>query len=99
MCKDYQGWKNYPTWAIQLWLFNDQATYNFWVSQAKAYQGQEGGKWKLADAIKESLETDSPFEDSKRTADVYNDLLTWAISQADYGEIAEAFLEVAGEGA
>lgn len=24
----YNGWTNYPTWVTQLWLENDQSTYN-----------------------------------------------------------------------
>jgi hypothetical protein len=24
----YNGWKNYPTWAVNLWLSNDQGAYN-----------------------------------------------------------------------
>jgi hypothetical protein len=24
----YNGWKNYPTWAVNLWLSNEQGTYN-----------------------------------------------------------------------
>jgi hypothetical protein len=24
----YNGWKNYPTWAINLWLSNDEGIYN-----------------------------------------------------------------------
>lgn len=24
----YNGWKNYPTWAVNLWLSNDEGLYN-----------------------------------------------------------------------
>jgi hypothetical protein len=24
----YNGWKNYPTWVVNLWLGNDQGTYS-----------------------------------------------------------------------
>lgn len=24
----YNGWKNYPTWCVNLWLSNDEGLYN-----------------------------------------------------------------------
>ena len=31
----YQGWKNYETWCINLWLDNDEGLYNTYREQAK----------------------------------------------------------------
>ncbi len=26
----YNGWTNYETWAVSLWIDNDHATYAYW---------------------------------------------------------------------
>lgn len=30
----YQGWKNHETWAINLWIGNDEGLYNMFTEQA-----------------------------------------------------------------
>lgn len=30
----YSGWTNYPTWAVKLWIDNDQGSYIYWRGQA-----------------------------------------------------------------
>jgi hypothetical protein len=32
---DYNGWKNYETWNLKLWLDNDQDTYHYWQHAAR----------------------------------------------------------------
>lgn len=41
--KKYNGWTNYETWNLALWMDNEQGSYNFWREQA-----QEA--WEAADA-------------------------------------------------
>ena len=31
---EYNGWCNYETWAVNLWLSNDAASYEYWAEQA-----------------------------------------------------------------
>ena len=37
MSNKYNGWTNYETWNVNLWLNNDQGTYDFIVELAKQY--------------------------------------------------------------
>ena len=31
---EYNGWTNYGTWAVNLWLSNDAGSYEYWAEQA-----------------------------------------------------------------
>ena len=31
--KDYNGWTNYETWNVKLWMDNDESTYHYWQEQ------------------------------------------------------------------
>lgn len=35
MCKEYNGWTNYETWNIKLWLDNEQWMYDTIIDAAK----------------------------------------------------------------
>ena len=50
MCKKYNGWSNYETWAVNLWLDNDQYSYNEMRNKAKSSTTYE-----LSEFIKEMI--------------------------------------------
>lgn len=70
----YNGWKNYETFAIYTWLTNEESTYNT-VKQLKTVEDFK--QW-----LEESLTTE--------TANLKNDLITFAIDNADLEAIFEA---------
>ena len=41
--KGYQGWTNYETWAVNLWLGNEQGSHEYWQEQARAPRGERAG--------------------------------------------------------
>lgn len=101
----YQGWHNYQTWAVHLWLTGDQATDRACLSIAShvvrgaPQSGQvRAGIWSLddaprfllADCLKEFVDARSPLRDA---ASVYSDLLGSALYEVDWLEVADAFLE------
>ncbi len=101
----YNGWSNYPTWAVNLWLSNDRALYE----QAREMAGQaaydapeddnvsdgiwtvqETARFRLADTFKEWVVDDlSPDLGATFAAD----LLGYALGEVDWHEIADAWLE------
>ena len=97
--QQYQGWTNYETWAVQLWLNNEEPSYRHWTDQAaevwknteaEGYLTRsESARRQLADMLKDDIESGDPLDG----ASVYHDLLTSAIGGVNWSEIANAWLE------
>lgn len=81
---DYNGWSNYETWAIHLWLTGDEGLYRMITAEARRI----GDEYELADFIKKFVNENNPIEHPS----MYADLLQSAIDTANYREIAAALL-------
>lgn len=99
----YNGWSNYETWAVSLWLDNEEPSYRYWREQAeyhhhaapKCRQVNEGiwsssqaAKFRLADQLKLEVTDAAPLDG----ANLYTDLLNAALSEVNWHEIAENML-------
>jgi hypothetical protein len=82
----FNGWTNYETWCVHLWLTNDEASYN--PSREIARESEDAGE--AAQALKEFVEDANPYGDE---ANLYTDLLNAALSPVNWYEIAEALRE------
>lgn len=97
----YQGWANYETWAVALWLDNDQNSYHHareLAADARKQAEEDPVDWitpdkravhLLADVLKELHEDGNPLDD----ASVYTDLLRGALSDVDWHEVAQHYFE------
>ena len=86
MTEKYNNWVNQPTWAVNLWLGNEENTYRYFQDLAK--ENTEPGD--LAKLIKEYVEENNPLSNE---SSLYSDILTSALSSVDWFEIAQAMLE------
>lgn len=95
----YNGWTNYETWAVKLWLDNDEATYSETNRLARtiARRGpipipgtgiDREVRFVLADHLKEWVEGMMP----DMGATMWADLLNAAFSEVNWTEIAENLL-------
>lgn len=91
----YNGWKNYETWAVALWIDNEQSSQEYArelaeqsttdssISEGRTAEGV------LADILKQWIEEKNPLAE---TATLFTDLLNAALSEVDWYEIAEHYL-------
>jgi hypothetical protein len=96
--KRYNGWSNYETWCVNLWLTNDEASERHWRGIAEELKGEpslnrhwtdeEYRTFTLSDQLKEEI-TDSMPE----VPGMWSDLLRSSLEEVDWHEIADAFLE------
>jgi hypothetical protein len=90
----YNGWKNYVTWVVNLWLEDEESSYNYWSEQAatvkKEYK-EDVQEYTLADMLKDDFELEA--EHVLNEASVYSDILRGAISEVDFREIAKGLLD------
>ena len=101
----YNGWNNYPTWCVNLWLSNDEGLYLGALERTRAvlseehptseyWSVEESHRYNVADALKSWVELDlAPDLGASFPAD----LLGWALRNVDWDEIADAWIETAGE--
>jgi hypothetical protein len=105
----YNGWKNYPTWCVNLWLGNDEGLYNEATAKAEyavtytddhpnvsaeIWTTEETRRFTLADDLKGWVRDELAPD---LGASFGADLLGYALDQVDWNEIADAWLETASE--
>lgn len=93
----YNGWTNYQTWVVNLWMDNEQGSQEFWQEAAHeclqdAIDNDETDvKASAAYALSKRME-DQHDEFMPETTGVYSDLLTNALGMVDWQEIAEHYI-------
>lgn len=96
--KKYNGWTNYETWNVALWLGNDsgsqerceeltQAAWND-AEADKTFTREERATLDLADALKAEIEEFAP----DLGASMFSDLLSAALGEVNWYEIAEHYI-------
>ena len=102
----YNGWTNYETWLVALWLDNEQQSADYWRQEAIEQAGSDArpygpGSYSdaavgLAEALQEETEDLLEFgltgvEDGRWTG-LALDLVRAALSQVEWREIADNLL-------
>lgn len=97
--KTYNGWTNYETWNVKLWIDNDQSSIEYWnecmlnifenATIDSYFTKKERTVLNLADELKDYFNKNNPLLD----AGMYTDLLGAALSEVNWHEIAKSIVE------
>lgn len=99
----YQGWANYETWCVSLWLSNDEGLYNLTREMAREFEPEEVAPGVvsvlgLADDLEAFVEElDEVTAVTGGPASLVCDLLGMALRSVDWVEIAENLLTEVAE--
>lgn len=89
--KEYNGWTNYETWAVNLWLDNEEGSQRYWQAQAEEIMRdneKDDAVSILADEIQEQHAEANPVPNGT----VFADLMNAALSEVNWYEIAEHYV-------
>lgn len=105
--KKCNGWSNYETWVVKLWIDNEQSSQDYWREIAQeVYESatpnpllpnqtvEEAFVYDLSQRLKSEFEENNPVTD----ASVYSDLMNAALSEVNWYEIAEHYVEDVDKG-
>ena len=100
---EYNGRTNYETWAVKLWIDNEQSSQDYWLQEAREalraapkddtvqrglFTSAQRAVLDLADLLKDEYGEWAP-----EVSGVYSDLLGAALSSVNWMEIARELLE------
>ena len=95
--RGYNGWTNYETWNLALWLGNDSGSDAYWREHAqdcydyaeatRSMTRLENAALALSDILKADIEENTPT-----VTGFYADVLNAAICEVNYYEVAMSFL-------
>lgn len=88
----YNGYANYPTWNVALWLDNDQTEYEMVRNMARSWIHSEHPRYELSHWLKEYATEQNPLASD---ASSFADILGWALDQVDWYELADNYLQEA----
>ncbi len=92
----YNGWSNYETWAVNLWLTNEEGSYRYWTDRTREVIAEtadddddSSALSRLAEELKESIHEACAIEKASLAADLMNA----ALGEVDWYEIARSMID------
>lgn len=104
----YNGWTNYETWCVSLWLGNTEAQYRdmqrlartAWQDAPRStemktwnWSREEAARCHLAKALRTYIENENP----SATSSLFTDLTNAALAEVNWPEIADEYLAEVGQ--
>lgn len=96
--KEYNGWYNYETWLVKLWIDNEEGSSRYWDGAAqevydeaesdKSFTRDERATLDLSDRLKDEFEQAQP-----EVTGMWADLINAAMSEVNWHEISKHYIE------
>jgi len=90
MTEKYNGYNNYETWLVALWIDNDQVYSEDVESMANGSSDDDTND--LATSIKEYVENMPDVSKAIETGGMVADLINSTLSDVDWYELAELYI-------
>lgn len=102
--RGYNGWSNYETWAVALWLDNEEHSHRRWRAAARECVLAAAGHPYTRDGVFPAAATARHLLADRIRADVYDytpdldgtlyaDLLGAALGEVNWDEVADGYLD------
>ena len=85
--EQYEGWTNYETWTVNLWLMNDESSYGLLCDVLKRKTDNQEAADLLRDLIED--DTNDMMKAKEITSSMAGDFLTHALAQVNWLEIVQ----------
>lgn len=87
----YNGYKNYETWCICLWIDNDEGMAQRWGDRARDLHKQDAKGWvtALADEMKDAFDNEAP-----ELSGFWSDIFRSAFNEIDWVEVAQTRADI-----
>ena len=95
--KEYNGWYNYETWLLKLWIDNEEGSSRYWDETAQEVYNEAGGDKTFTREERATLTLSDRLKDEFAEAQpelpgFWADLLNAAMSEVNWYEIAEHYI-------
>lgn len=89
----YNGYTNYETWLVMLWIDNEQSSHEYWLDMAKSIDDSV----QLARAMQDHFEECRENVLNEHVSLFFSDMLNAAFSHVNWMELSEYIIENARE--
>ena len=101
----YNGFTNYETWAVALWIGNEQSSQEYWHEQARAvaercadkrpnaFMGAAGNRRSMLASMLKDEHENGAEEFMGNQSSVFADLMNAALGSVDWYEVAQSLLD------
>lgn len=94
----YNGWTNYETWVVNLWIDNSEEDQEYWQDRAKWCVTHHGtaddamdARCELAEALRDAMY--EKYDEQKPESGILCDLLSGALSEVNWHELARHYID------
>lgn len=94
----YNGFTNYETWALKLWIDNEEPNYKAWRAEAREILADTPDKLQAVADLRDRLQEDTEAGAPEIPPSFYSDIMGAALGRVNWYEVAEMIINDVLEG-